>query len=105
LIPDRKIIKAGGNDLSFVTVKIVDENGTLVPYADNLVQFQLIGEGSIAGVDNGSQTSHEPFEASRRNAFNGMGLAILRSKEKRGRLILTATGQGLKPASTVIEMK
>ncbi|HEY2975558.1 MAG TPA: beta-galactosidase GalB, partial [Pyrinomonadaceae bacterium] len=93
LIPDRKIIKAGGNDLSFVTVKIVDENGTLVPYADNLVQFQLIGEGSIAGVDNGSQTSHEPFEASRRNAFNGMGLAILRSKEKRGRLILTATGQ------------
>ena len=37
LVPDRKIIKADGNDLSFVTVKVVDANGTVVPHADNLV--------------------------------------------------------------------
>ena len=37
LIPDRKVIKADGSDLSFVTVKIVDKNGTLVPGTDNLV--------------------------------------------------------------------
>ena len=60
LVPDRQTIKADGADLSFVTVKIVDQNGTLVPMADNLVKFEVTG-GSIAGVDNGNEISHESF--------------------------------------------
>lgn len=103
LIPDRKVIKADGSDLSFVTVKVVDENGTLVPDADNLVKFQLTGEGFIASVDNGSQTSHEPFKANYRKAFKGMCLAIIQSKSKVGRIVLNATSDGLAPASVVIE--
>lgn len=105
LVPDRKIIKADGSDLSFVTVKVVDENGNLVPDAESLVRFQLTGEGFIAGVDNGSQISHEPFKASYRKAFHGMCLAIIQSKGKAGRIILNATSDGLAPASVVIEAK
>jgi beta-galactosidase len=105
LVPDRKAIKADGLDLAFVTVKIVDENGTLVPDADNLVQFQLTGEGSIARVDNGSQISHGLFKANQRRAFHGMSLVIIRSKEKSGRLILTARAQGLQPDTIVIWVK
>ncbi len=105
LSPDRKVIKADGSDLSFVTVKVVDADGTVVPQADNLVKFQLTGEGSIAGVDNGSQVSHEPFKANSRKAFHGMALAIIQSKGKAGRLVLKATAAGLAPASVVIEAK
>ena len=105
LSPDRKVIKADGSDLSFVTVKVVDANGTVVPHADNLVKFQLTGEGSIAGVDNGSQISHEPFKANYRKAFNGLALAIIQSKDKSGRITLKATAEGLAPASVVIEAK
>jgi beta-galactosidase len=104
-VPDRKVIKADGSDLSFVTVKVVDANGTLVPHADNLINFQLSGEGSIAGVDNGSQISHEPFKANYRKAFNGMALAIIQAKDKGGRITLKATADGLAPASIVIESK
>src|SRR5678816_2339665 len=39
LVPDRKVISADGTDLSFVTVKVVDKNGTLVPRADHLIKF------------------------------------------------------------------
>src|SRR5215813_14572443 len=46
LTPDRQTIKADGVDLSFVTVKVVDKNGTLVPAADNLVKFEVVGPGS-----------------------------------------------------------
>ena len=105
LSPDRKVIKADGSDLSFVTVKVVDANGTVVPHADNLVTFQLTGEGSIAGVDNGSQVSHEPFKANYRKAFNGLALAIIQAKDRAGRIILKATSEGLAPASVVIEAK
>jgi beta-galactosidase len=102
LISDRKIIKADGEDLSFVTVKVVDSNGIVVPNADNLVRFEVTGEGAIAGVDNGSQISMELFKANQRRAFHGLALAIIQSKGKPGNINLKATAEGLSSASVVI---
>ncbi|MEG8946488.1 beta-galactosidase GalB [Rosettibacter firmus] len=102
---DRKIIKADGKDLSFVTVKILDENNTLVPYADNLVNFEIEGEGKIIGVDNGSQTSHEPFKANYRRAFNGLCLVVIQSNEKPGKIKLTAKSENLLPSTIELETR
>jgi len=102
---DRNRIHADGKDLSFVTVKVVDEKGTLVPHADNLINFDIQGEGFIAGVDNGSQTSHEPFKANYRKAFNGMCLVVVQAKENCGKISLSATSEGLEPASVNIAVK
>src|SRR5215813_5782591 len=98
LTPDRSRIKADGKDLSFVTVKIVDANGTLVPNAEQLVTFSLTGACQIVGVDNGSQTSHESFKANQRRAFKGMCLVIVKAGESAGKIGLTATSPGLQPA-------
>ena len=102
---DRKVISADGNDLSFVTVKVVDEAGTLVPDADNLIHFTISAEGKIAGVDNGLQTSLESFKAHERKAFNGLCLSVIQSNEKAGRITLEATSDGLQRSSIVIESK
>jgi beta-galactosidase len=102
---DRKIISADGNDLSFITVKVLDDKGTLVPYADNLIQFEIIGEGKIIGVDNGLQTSMESFKANSRKVFNGLGLVVIQSTEKNGKIILKAKSDGLKESSVIIETK
>jgi beta-galactosidase len=91
-------------DLSFVTVKIVDRNGTLAPLADNSIKFEVIG-GSLAGVDSGNQISHESFKASQRKAFHGMALAIVQAKQKPGRIVLKASADGLAPASVVINAR
>ncbi len=99
LVPDRDKISADGRDLSFVTVKILDKNGTMVPYADNLVNFKLSGPGTIAGVDNGSETSHAPFKANYRKAFNGMCLVVIQSKDKKGKININATSKGLQSAA------
>jgi beta-galactosidase len=105
LTADRNTIKADGTDLSFVTVKILDADGNVVPYADNLVTFDIKGEGFIAGVDNGLQTSMELFKANYRKAFNGLCLAIIQSKEKAGQVLLKATSPGLKSAEMTIKVK
>ena len=105
LTADRQTIKADGTDLSFVTVRVVDKNGTLVPAADDLVKFEISGPGSIAGVDNGNQISHESFKANQRRAFHGMALAIIQAREKSGRIILKATADNLAPASLVINAR
>jgi beta-galactosidase len=103
LIADRKIIDADG-DLSFVTVRILDNNGNLVPYADDLVNFKISGEGFIDGVDNGSPTSMEPFKASYRKAFNGLALVIIKSNKK-GKINLVASAKGLQSFSVEISVK
>ncbi len=105
LSADRKIITADGSDLSFVTVKVVDKDGVMIPHADNLINFKISGEGFIAGVDNGSEISHEPFKASYRKAFNGMCLAVVQSNGKKGKISFAASSAGLKEASIVINAK
>jgi beta-galactosidase len=102
LSADRPLINSDGADLSFVTVKIVDRNGTVIPNAEDLVKFDISGEGFIAGVDNGSQISHEPFKANQRKAFHGQCFAIIQSKGTRGKITLKATASGLAPATLVI---
>ncbi|RZL46369.1 MAG: glycoside hydrolase family 2 protein [Pedobacter sp.] len=105
LIADRKNIKADGKDLSFITVRVLDKDGNLVPNAANLVSFKIEGQGFIAGVDNGFQASLEPFKANYRKAFNGLCLAIIQAKEKAGTIKLTATSNGLTSSSILITTK
>ena len=102
---DRSTITADGKDLSFVTVKIVDSHGTPVPRADNLIHFNIEGEGKIIGVDNGSQTSDESFKVNFRKAFNGLCLAVIQSTEKAGKITLKAVSDGLGEETIAISSK
>lgn len=93
---DRKVIKADGTDLSFVTVRVLDAKGNPVPDADNLINFSVTGDAAIAGVDNGYQASMEPFKAHYRKLYNGKCLVIVQAGETNGAITLEASGDGLK---------
>ena len=105
LQPDRKAISADGRDLSFITVKVLDDKGTLVPDAANLVRFKISGEGKIAGVDNGAETDLDPFKADYRKAFNGLALVVVQSTGKAGTATLEASSDGLEGSSVLIQSK
>jgi len=98
LIADKKIIKADGKDLSFITVKVVDKNGNLVPYAENLIHFSTSGEGRIVATDNGYQADIDSFPSKNRNTWKGLALVIVQSSEKKGNITLRATADGLRSA-------
>jgi len=105
LIADRSNIKGNGKDLSFITVRILDKAGNLVPDADNLLDFKISGPGFIAGVDNGDENNHDSFKVNYRKAFNGLALAIVQTKEAAGNIIFTATAKGLQPATINLQVK
>jgi beta-galactosidase len=104
LIADRTTINSQGNDLSFITVRILDAAGNLVPGAANLINFDVKGEGYIVGVDNGHQSSMEPFKASYRKAFNGQCLVIIGTKNKKGKIFLEAKSPNLASAIVAIDV-
>ena len=102
LSADRQVISADGYDLSYITVDIVDENGTLVPDADNLINFDIKGNGKIVGVDNGNAASVERYKDNKREAFSGKALVIVQSTINAGSFTLTANSQGLSSDSITV---
>src|SRR5688572_16616498 len=79
LIADKANLKAGGKDLSFVTVRILDKKGNVVADAENLVEFSITGQGIIAGTDNGYQADSSSLKSNKRKCWKGMALAIIQS--------------------------
>jgi beta-galactosidase len=100
---DRPTLHADGNDLAYVTIRIADAGGHTVPDADTPLSVNLSGEGTLAGMDNGYQADLESFRGARHNAFNGLCLAIIRTKKKAGKITLHVSGPGLPPASITLD--
>jgi beta-galactosidase len=103
LTTDRGAMKADGLDLSFVTATVADKEGNLVPGSRPKLKFSVAGPGEIVATDNGDATDHTTFSSAERNAFNGLALAILRTKPgATSPIILRVESEGLKPDEIVL---
>ena len=107
LVKEEHAIAADGKDLTYIYYEIVDSEGNVVPTANNLVRFQLHGQGQLVGVDNGEQAGRERYKAQPdgswiRRAFNGKGVAIVKSTEQAGKFTLTAHSDLLKSSQVTV---
>ena len=89
LEPERKTIKADGNDLAYITVSLVDKNGTLCPDAANRLQFTVTGAGTYKASCNGDATSLEPFTEPQMSLFHGQLVVVCQAGKKPGVMTLT----------------
>jgi beta-galactosidase len=102
---DKAILNADGRDVAHLTVKIIDDQGRMVPTAGNTLQFKVEGAGKLIGVDNGSMSIDESFKGDQRTAFNGLALAILQSTRTPGEITVTVTSAGLPDCSIKLECR
>lgn len=103
LAPDRAAIATDGKDLCFVTVKVTDQKGCLVPRSKNVITFAIEGPGDIVATDNGDATSFESFQASQRRVYNGLALVIVRARPGLSdKITLKARSPGLMTGACVI---
>ncbi len=102
LTADRTIIRADRNDLAYVTVDVLDENGGPVPDAAGAVRFSVTGQGELSGVCSGDPLNTAGFQTDIRQLFRGRALAILRPEAAGGEIILSAETDGLKPAKILV---
>ncbi|THU39741.1 DUF4982 domain-containing protein [Niastella caeni] len=105
LAPDKKILHADGKDLSFITVRIVDKNGNLVPDAENRITVEIAGEGTLAGTDNGYPASLESLKGPSHKAYKGLCLAIIQSRPKAGTIRVTIHSPGLPSGSVLLQTR
>jgi len=105
LTADRSELKASRNDLSYVTVEVLDEAGNLVPDANLPVQFKIEGAGELAAVENGNPKEMKSLRTPAVTSFNGRCLVILRPKGNAGEIKLKAESAGLNGADLVVTTK
>jgi beta-galactosidase len=105
LFADRNSIIADLRDVVHITAEVQDDHGRVVPSAENVITFEVQGEGKLIGVDNGDPRSHESFKAKQRAAFSGLCLAIVQSNSTGGPIRVTASSPSLKPYTVMVEAK
>ena len=101
LIPDRTSIKADGEDVSVITVRVNDAKGLNIPDANNEITFSMDGPGKIIGVGNGDPASHEPdrfIESVSSVKISRMRELVLKSLESWPEAAANASESDWKPA-------
>jgi beta-galactosidase len=104
LIVDRPRISREPSDVAHVTVKVLDQEGRVVPTANDEINFTVGGAGRILGVDNGQPDSHESYQGPTRRAFHGLALVVLQSTGVPGTFTLSASAPALAAAHVDIEV-
>lgn len=100
-----KPLKADGEDMTFITVNILDQDGILVPDADNSIQVGVTGAADFKGICNGDATSTEVFTKPTMKTFHGQLVIGIQSNGKQGDATIKVTGKGLKPATLTVNSK
>jgi beta-galactosidase len=82
--PTKTILKANGQDISLIEIRLVDNNGVTVYDADDSVTVDVTGEGSLAGIDTGDMFYTGCFKKNTRKAYHGKLLVAIKSKKMPG---------------------
>jgi beta-galactosidase len=102
LSADRTEITADRRDVAHLMVEVLDQQGRVVPMAENEVTFDVQGEGKLIGVDNGNPQSRDSYKVNHCKAFNGLCLAVVQSAAKSGSIRIAASAPSLQSAAITI---
>ena len=86
---------ADGSDFIVVYASILDARSTVVPLADDLVHFEVLGEGEIIGD---TSIGANPMQAQA-----GIAWVLIRSTRRPGTITVTAQAFGLKPCTVTFQ--
>jgi beta-galactosidase len=95
-------LKPDREDCAMLSVSVVDAQGRVVPSASNMVTFTTTGPAAVVGVGNGDPSCHEPDRATRRSTYHGLCLGVLQTQDRAGRVTVTVSSPGLRPATVAI---
>ena len=100
----RDILSKEGNDLCYLTIELVDENGVLYMDGEHKVTLQIDGSAVLQGFGSADPESKENFFDFVRTAYRGRLLAVLRGNSE-GRAVVTISCEGCSDAVIELDVK
>ena len=84
LTPDRTVMTADGQSLTFVTVEVLDKNGIPVPDAAIDCEAVVKGAGNLLAFASADMKDTEPYTSPCVKTWKGRALLVVRSTQKKG---------------------
>ncbi len=103
--PDQAIFSKSKKGLCQVELQIADQDGNPVYTAENDINVKISGGAKLLGLESGSTTSHESYQADHRQALNGKLMAYIQTDGKPGKVTVSFTAKDLKPALITLSVK
>ena len=85
LTADRSVITAGGQDLSFITVEVIDRECRVCPNAAIPCEAIVKGQGTLLSFASADLKDCEPYTSPRVTTWKGRALLVVRSPHKKGK--------------------
>ena len=104
LHPDRNVLEPAYGDLSYVTVTVVDAEGSRVPWADDAVYIEVSGPGDLVAMGTADPFSEEPYVGPTRHAYEGRLMCVVRTTGEPGAITVSASAGSLAAASAVLQV-
>ena len=104
LNPDRSSLNIAFGDLSYITIELLDAEGTLVPNINTNVYFTVYGAGSLLAVGNGNPISEEKYVGNQRQVYEGRAMVVVRTNGEKGEIVLTASAEGIPSTSVTLQV-
>ena len=105
LVADRTTLTADGRDIAFVTVRVVDKDGNLIPDDARLLNFRVTGAATFRAAASGNPASLDAFHLPRHHAFSGQLVTLVQSSEQSGEAVLRVSAKGLPTATLRLQIK
>lgn len=81
LSSDTASLIGDGIDTAQIDVRIVDDEGLIVPSGENTLYFDVTDDLVILGTENGNCVDTSPITSPIRKAFNSLAMVLIRSKK------------------------
>ena len=86
--PDRTILNADGQDLSYIQLQLVDKDGNPVPHKNRRIKGTIEGEGRLIGLISNDLRRTTPFTSTEDMTYFGRAFAVVQSTKKVGSIRL-----------------
>lgn len=96
LSADNSRLRPGAQDVAFVTIEALDARGARVPTANHPVTVEVTGAAKLIALGSADLTSMESHLGPTRSLYQGRALAVIRTLEKGGEIVVRVSAPGMK---------
>lgn len=102
---EKRTLRANGTDLCYLPIEFVDEEGQLLPAAEQRVHVEVTGAVTLIGFGSALYKTDEKFDQPYHDTYRGRALAVLKAGSVPGRAVITVKSTGVEPVTILLEVE
>lgn len=105
VIPEETQLKADGEDLTFVSVAVTDNQGIVKMLSDRKISVDVSGAGTLVAIGSGNPVTEESFLDSSYTTWKGRMGFYVRSTGEVGKAAVKVMAEGMENVMVTLEFK